>query len=248
MRTLKTLIVTIAFSACAVAQRTTLDGVYSEVQAERGAAVYRANCVPCHGEFLQGKSDPPLRGDNFVDRWREDSLNTLYTHVRTRMPPRLAGAAPPGSLKQGDYLDLVSFILHENSFPAGPQELTAESVLGIQFVGKDGPQSLPTNAQAVIVGCLASGPNNTWMVTSSSEPLRTRNSEEITAEELKFAAARPLGALTFRLRNVPDFKPGLNMDDLKGHRVAVKGALIRQPNNDRITVLAMESAASSCGL
>ena len=231
----------------AFAQRTTLDRVYSEAQAGRGAETYRANCIRCHGEFLQGKPDPSLKGDGFIDRWREDSLNTLFTHVKTRMPPRLAGAVPPGGLTEPNYLDLVAFILYENAFPPGELELTAQSVLGIQFVGKDGPQSLPTNSQAVLVGCLASGPNNTWVVTSATEPLRTRNVEEITANELEFSAARPLGALTFRLRNVPDFKPGLDPTAWKGHRVTVKGALIRQANNDRITVLAMESAAAACG-
>ena len=228
------------------AQRTTLDGVYAETQAARGGEVYRANCVRCHGEFLQGKPDPSLKGDGFVDRWREDSLNTLYTHVRTRMPPRLAGAVPPGGLTPQNYLDLVSFILNENGFPAGNAELTAESVLGVQFVGKDGPQSLPTNAQAVIVGCLAEAAGGAWVLNNATEPLRTRNAEEITAEEIKFAAARPLGTLTFRLRNVPDFRPGLDMGALKGHRLSVKGALIRQKNNDRITVLALESAGAIC--
>jgi hypothetical protein len=233
-------------ASCAFGQRTTLDRVYSEAQAGRGAEIYRANCVRCHGEYLQGKPDPSLKGDGFVDRWREDSLNTLFTHIRTRMPPRLAGGAAPGSLPQSSYLDLVAFLLHENGFPAGDVELTAASVLGIQFVGKDGPQSLPSNAQAVIVGCLEAGPNETWVLTRTTEPLRTRNPEEFTEEEVKFAAARPLGTLTFRLRNVPDFKPGLDLTGWPGRRVAVKGALIRQANNDRITVLAMESVAVAC--
>ena len=236
----------LSIAVCAFAQRTTLDSVYSETQAGRGAEAYRANCVRCHGEFLQGKPDPSLKGEGFIDRWREDSLNTLFTHVRTRMPPRLAGAVPPGGLTQANYLDLVAFLLHENEFPAGEKELTAESVLDVQFVGKDGPQSLPTNAQAVIVGCLGSSANDTWVVTRATEPLRTRNAEEISTDELKFSAARPLGKLSFRLRNVPDFKPGLDLNAWKGQRVAVKGALIRQTNNDRITVLAMETAGTGC--
>src|SRR5262245_17916246 len=117
------LFIAMAAGASAWGQRTTLDRVYSEEQAGRGAEVYRANCIRCHGEFLQGKPDPSLKGDGFIDRWREDSLNSLYTHVRTRMPPRLAGAARPGSLGDTNYLDLVAFILHENEFPAGSEEL-----------------------------------------------------------------------------------------------------------------------------
>lgn len=233
-------------AGCVLGQRTTLDRVYSEAQAARGAQIYRGLCVRCHGENLQGKPDPSLKGDGFVDRWREDSLNSLFTHMRTRMPPRLAGEAKAGGLPAASYLDLVAFLLHENEFPAGDRDLTAESVLEIQFVGKDGPQSLPSNAQAVIVGCLATGPNSTWVLTSATEPLRTRNPEEFAEEEVKFAAARPLGTLTFRLRNVPDFKPGLDLSGWTGRRVAVKGALIRQVNNDRITVLAMESVMESC--
>jgi cytochrome c5 len=226
--------------------KTTLDGVYSNTQAARGEALYRANCARCHGDELQGRVDPSLKGDAFIDRWREDALNSLYTHARTRMPPRLAGAVPPGGLKDGDYLDLVAFILRENGFPSGSSELTAASVTGIQFVGKDGPRSLPTNAQAVIVGCLMAGPANAWVLTDATEPLRTRTPEESTPEELQYSASRPLGTLTFRLRNVPDFRPGFSPDPWKGHRVQVKGVLIRQTNNDRITVLSMESAAESC--
>ena len=229
------------------AQTTTLDRVYTEAQAERGMLVYRANCIPCHGEFLQGKPDPSLKGDGFIDRWREDNLNSLYTHIRTRMPPRLAGSGRTGGLGEANYLDLVAFLLHENEFPAGSQELTAKSVLEVQFVSKDGPKPLPSNAQATIVGCFTAGANQSWMLTRATEPLRSRSPEEISTEETAFSQVRPLGNGNFRLRNLDEWKPDFDWNTWKGRRVIVKGVLIRQTGNDRLTVLTAAATAVGCG-
>src|SRR5579863_8828464 len=43
------------------------DGVYSEGQAGRGAALYQTTCASCHGDKLQGKGQTPaLAGADFV--------------------------------------------------------------------------------------------------------------------------------------------------------------------------------------
>ena len=45
--------------------RTVADGVYSDAQASRGAAVYDAACASCHRADLGGASGPALREERF---------------------------------------------------------------------------------------------------------------------------------------------------------------------------------------
>ena len=120
--------------------RTVLDGVYTQAQAMRGEAQYQDNCSGCHGETLDGRAMAALRGEKFLDRWREDSLDLLFNHIKTRMPAR-----GPGSLSESAYLDILAFILQANDLPAGSKELTAADLAGTILVGKDGPKPLATN-------------------------------------------------------------------------------------------------------
>ena len=217
--------------------RTVLDGVYTEPQARRGEAIYGANCSGCHGEALQGKSDGPLRGGVFMDRWREDSLEAVFGHMRTLMPARA-----PASLAESAYLDILALILEANGFPTGPQELTASTVPSILLIGKNGPQPLPTNATVRVAGCLTQGANGTWTLGSAASPLRTRNGDQITLEENIAVKSAALGSGAFRLQNLDDFTP----DPWKNHKVLVKGVLNRLTSGDRIHVLALASVADNC--
>src|SRR5215472_13813230 len=89
--------------------RSVLDGVYTQAQAIRGEAKYQDNCSGCHGETLDGRAMGALRGEKFLNRWREDSLDLLFNHIKTRMPARA-----PGSLSESVYLDVLAFILQAN--------------------------------------------------------------------------------------------------------------------------------------
>jgi mono/diheme cytochrome c family protein len=220
--------------------RTVLDGVYTDAQAKRGEAAYGKNCAGCHGEDLFGRAMGPLRGEHFLDRWREESLNVLFTHIRTKMPANAAG-----SLNEATYVDILAYILQVNMFPAGSRELTADAVGETLLVGKDGPQPLATNALVQVVGCMTRNAGE-WMLTDSAEPRRTEDAEHSTPEELKNAASRPLGSRTFRLQNLDelaDFHP----EPLAGHKVQAKGVLVRQTNRDRINVLSVEPLVAVCG-
>jgi mono/diheme cytochrome c family protein len=221
--------------------RTVLDGVYAEAQARRGEAAYQMNCAGCHGEDLTGRAMGPLRGDRFLDLWREDSLNFLFTHIRTRMPANAAGSLP-----ETTYLDILAYILQVNTFPSGTQELSRDTVEHIRMVGKNGPQPLPTNALVRVVGCMTQAGND-WTITQAAEPVRTHDAEGSTPEELKEAAEEAPGSGTLRLQNLEDLLPSFHPDSLSGHRIQVKGVLIRQPNRDRINVISIESVASGCG-
>lgn len=233
--TMRSLVI-LSFFACSLVGQTVLDGVYTTAQADRGEAAYQMNCAGCHGEDLYGRAMGALRGDKFLDRWREDSLNTLFTHIKTRMPDRA-----PGSLSEAMYLDILSYVLRVNGFPTGQAELTPNVVEKTLLVGKDGPRPLPTNAQVQLIGCFRSG-----TLTRATEPVRTRDPLHSTAEELQKSAKRPLGTQTIRLQNLDDLD-GFTSPAYEKHKVQVKGVLIRGgAGNDRVNVLSVESLAPSC--
>jgi len=227
---------TLSVCAAALAQGTgtVLDGVYTAEQAARGQDAYRDDCRACHeGTDQEG---PDLRGPEFVDRWRGDKLSVLFTQIRTNMPGNR-----PGSLSDSTYIDVLAFLLSANGLPAGPKELTADVIRSVQLVGKDGPKPLPSMTPVRVVGCLTSGPNDTWILISASEPVRSRSLNETAPEELQASASWPLGTQRFRLQNVPD-----RAAITKGDKVQAKGVLIRQYMNDRINVTSLESVASIC--
>jgi mono/diheme cytochrome c family protein len=221
--------------AAFAAGRTVLDGVYTDAQAARGEAVYAEKCARCHeGADVDG---PPLTGTPFLDRWREDSLENLYTFVKTKMPQ-----SAPGSLDAAAYADLVAVLLKHNDYPAGTKDLAAADMSAIDLVGHDGPKPLPANATVLVVGCMTAGANELWTLANAAKPLRTRTADETSPEELKASAQRALGTGTYRLGNLTPFQPG----SLKGQKVQVKGVLGRQGNAERINVLKLDSVGDSC--
>lgn len=119
--------------------RTTMDGVYTEAQAERGRTLYADQCVECHGHDLEGKYESAaLEGDQFRSDWEGQNLFDLTERIRITMSGDMAGristgTAPPLTRKQS--VDLVAFLLWFNKMPAGKSELgTEEPVLrGITF-------------------------------------------------------------------------------------------------------------------
>jgi hypothetical protein len=227
----------LTLSVCtALAQGTgsVLDGVYTTEQAARGQDAYREDCRSCHEGIDQ--EGPDLKGSEFVDRWRGDKLNVLFTHIRTNMPGNR-----PGSLSESTYIDVLAFLLSANGLPAGSKELTADVIRSVEFVGKDGAKPLPSMTAVRVVGCLTAGPNDTWILTNASEPVRSRSLNETTPAELQDSAAWPLGTQRFRLQNVPE-----RAAVTKGHKAQAKGVLIRQYLNDRINVTSLETVASTC--
>src|SRR5262245_3450176 len=96
--------------------KTVWSGAYADAQAAGGEAVYKQYCAICHNETLGGGASqgaPPLKGEKFMENWREDNLESLYTKIRTTMPRR-----DPKSLSEAETLQLVAFILRSNEFPS----------------------------------------------------------------------------------------------------------------------------------
>ena len=98
------------------------DGLYTEEQASRGQTIYRASCTSCHSEDLRGNSNAPsLIGMSFMFLWETRPLGTLFEKIQAEMPTE-----NPGSLSEQSYLDVLSYIMQVNSFPAGNDELVAD--------------------------------------------------------------------------------------------------------------------------
>lgn len=217
--------------------KTVADGVYSEEQATRGAAVYDQACAGCHRPDLGGANGPALRGERFARIFAGKDLKTLYTKIATTMP---RGA--PASLGDAVYLDVIAHVLRENGFPAGGAELTAEVLSGVQVLpGKAKPPPPVGDFSYVdVVGCLTPGPENTWLLTSASEPA----SLPLTGSALRQAEItdRPLGTHVFRLLDAMAYNP----ESHKGEKMYVRGLLIRLPGEQRMTISTFETLASSC--
>jgi S-disulfanyl-L-cysteine oxidoreductase SoxD len=114
------------------------DGVFTVEQARRGQAAYTGPCDRCHGYKLDGASDdpdmlpaPPVAGPKFLRKWNGRTLAVLVEYLRVTMP-----ANNPGYLGDGEWADIVAYMLSASGMPAGEGAL---------------PPDLATLAKIVIV-------------------------------------------------------------------------------------------------
>jgi mono/diheme cytochrome c family protein len=218
-------------------EKTVDEGVYTDVQATRGAAAYDAGCARCHRGDLGGADGPPLKEDRFTKNFAGKDLKTFYTKIATTMP-RGGG----GSMTDSVYLDIVAHLLRENGFPSGPHELTATSLEGVRLLPAR-PKPLPPVGDfsyVQIVGCLAPGTDGSWLLTNGSDPVSVAapGSAGFQTE----IADRPLGTGTFHLLDAIAYSPETH----KGRKVSVRGLLIRIPGEQRVTISALETLAADC--
>ena len=107
-------------------------GVYSADQAKRGKAHYDAYCAPCHVGDLSGTlaadtGAPPLRGAPFVTSMERKSVAAVFDYIKATMP-----ADDPASLQDGEYLDILTYLIQANGFPPGGRELTAADLARVR--------------------------------------------------------------------------------------------------------------------
>ena len=89
---------------------------YLPSQAQRGQVVYNESCGMCHGAG-------ELVGDRFVAAWKDRRVYDLYALIRSTMP-----LDKPGGLKDGDYLDVVAYLLQANRHASsGADSLRADT-------------------------------------------------------------------------------------------------------------------------
>lgn len=178
-----------------------------------------------------------MKGEFFIERRREDNLETLFLDMKATMP-----RGNPGGLPDQIYVDIISYLLQNNEMPAGPMELKPDMLDRIDVVGKDGPKPVPNFAPVLSVGCLIETGENRWVLINSSEPVRTRDSFKKIEKELQASETRPLGQYTFRLAEAENFDAATHVEK----KVQVKGVIVRSPGGNRINVNSIEPIAESC--
>lgn len=105
-----------------------------------------------------------------------------------------------------------------------------------QAAPQAGPPTLPLVA---VVGCLSDGSSGGWVLASGTDPVVSAEAFASTAE---LAANKPLGKQRYRLLGAGPFGPEMR----KGHKVLVKGILIKAQNDNRINVTSLQTVASTC--
>lgn len=93
------------------------EATFTEVQADRGRDLFRAQCTECHysSEFSDSQ---------FQFKWSRRSAGNLYQLIQSSMPE-----TAPGSLTPEETVDLVSYILQMNGFDPGASELAADRAI-----------------------------------------------------------------------------------------------------------------------
>jgi len=105
------------------ATKSVWDGVYTEDQAKQGQAYYNSECASCHGDQLNGgEMAPPLAGGEFMSNWNGLTVGDLFERIRTGMPP-----GNPAKVGRDAKVQIVSYMLQFNKFPAGKTELPAQT-------------------------------------------------------------------------------------------------------------------------
>ncbi len=214
--------------------RTVLDGVFSAAQADRGQSQYQSLCQNCHGADLGGGQARTLIGEDFMRNWRGLTLYDLFDRLQT-MPPSASIRVDTET-----YLDILSFVLRTNHFPAGERALTADGLEAVLIQGAEGPLEVPDHSLVQIVGCLMRNADGTWLVTESTEPTRTRDPDPSSGADRAAANVTSSGSASFELLYVYP-----SPEAIEGHLVEVKGFLIRG-DQDALNVTSVSTLAPVC--
>lgn len=102
-----------------------LPALYTAAQADLGANKFKENCAVCHGPNLEGRAGPALKGPNFASPAAKFHVSDVFTILVHNMP-----ASDPGSLAHDDYVQIMSFLLQQNGYPAGSKQLTYDEAIG----------------------------------------------------------------------------------------------------------------------
>jgi mono/diheme cytochrome c family protein len=200
-------------------------GVYTSAQAERGKATFATTCLRCHNADLSGDRGPALKGERFMTSWGGGSVTRLFEKVRDTMPPFATS-----TLDDQTKLDIVTFILQVNGFPAGEKELASADLDSIDIVAPGEVPKVQNFARVQVVGCLARGDQNRFLLTNASEPVAA------TADNVTLPVPAP-GTARVVLLNAGPFNP----EGQAGQRVDVRGLLYRDDRDTLVTVSALKA-------
>jgi mono/diheme cytochrome c family protein len=99
------------------AERSTLDSVFAEAQARRGAETYRKHCTECHVPAA-------VTGVVFHRAWAGRTVYDYYELIRSTMPND-----NPGKLSRSQYADIVAYLLQLSGLPAGERPLPHDTAV-----------------------------------------------------------------------------------------------------------------------
>jgi mono/diheme cytochrome c family protein len=93
---------------------------FTAAQVERGKAIYGKNCQDCHGSTLDNGEfgGAPLKGSYFRQHWGAGDVAALVGYMSALMPPDR-----PGQLSPQSYVDITAFLLVNNGYAPGNEEL-----------------------------------------------------------------------------------------------------------------------------
>jgi hypothetical protein len=119
-------------------------------------------------------------------------------------------------------------------------------VFFLLVIGGASAQSQPSKpnsdrpAIVEVVGCLSQTGAN-WVLTNASDPAPSTTSFT-TPEAVKAAADKPLGTERFQLLGTGPFSPDVH----KGHKMVVRGFLIKSGSETRINLSSFQMVAETC--
>jgi mono/diheme cytochrome c family protein len=98
---------TTAKPPAAAGQKTTMSGIYTSAQVDRGEQMYYTVCIACHPKGTYA-------GPGFKANWGGKPLSDLYDWVLNKMPKN-----DPGTLTPQESVDVIAYILKQNGMPEG---------------------------------------------------------------------------------------------------------------------------------
>ena len=113
---------------------------YTTEQASNGKVLYGKYCAICHGANGEGGTVPeqfgkiagtkasPVAGPGYLPKMK--TAGQAYDFAKKNMP-----ANKPGSLKDNEYLDIISFALQGNNVKPDGKSLTPASAKMIKLAG-----------------------------------------------------------------------------------------------------------------
>jgi hypothetical protein len=111
------------------------------------------------------------------------------------------------------------------------------------LVGLGGPKPIPANSLVRAVGCLATNADGDWTLQSAASPVRVREGDQTTPEELALSRAAALAQGSYKLNNAEDFP----VAKLKGQKIQAKGVLTKVVSPYTLSVQSLEAAGDGCG-
>jgi mono/diheme cytochrome c family protein len=150
LRLILSVLISIAVAIPAAAQQPAekriWDGVFSADQAMRGKSAFETICSRCHNLALTGSErGPSIKGPAFLSHWDKGSIADLFVKIRDTMPE-----GGPGTVNDELKLDILSYILQQNGFPSGNEQLKLDlsSLEDIRVTRKGIWDGVFTKAQA----------------------------------------------------------------------------------------------------